>query len=259
MFKGGTSIVKGWKIEDRFSEDIDINLLPEIESTDSHRTKLCDCCEDAIRRLGLSWTDEVRHRREFNRFTVPYNPIFANKSLKMELQIEEVAHKRTKVRNTTYTVLCISNYIWNVLNRSQLINRLYEFELEPFSMPVQNMDVTFVEKCLSLANKYLEGVDLRVGRHLYDIYCMMTRGNLLSFDLNYAIAATKQCLVESKRDICLRQKESFKTILLRSLYSDFYMKDYNISLMSMKIKQDGVTYEMCKEAIIRLVTSLNDF
>ena len=87
----------------------------------------------------------------------------------------------------------------------------------------------------------------------------MTRGNLLSFDLNYAIAATKQCLVESKRDICLRQKESFKTILLRSLYSDFYMKDYNISLMSMKIKQDGVTYEMCKEAIIRLVTSLNDF
>lgn len=259
MFKGGTSLVKGWRIEDRFSEDIDINLIPEVESTDSSRTKLCNCCENAVRGLGLQWIDETRHRREFNRFTVPYDALFPNDILRKGLMIEEVAHKRTKVRNTTYEILEISNYIWDMYRGTSAEQSLYNYGLSPFKMPVQNMDVTFVEKCLSLANKYLENSSLRVGRHLYDIYCMITRGNLLSFDLNYVISETKSCLIESKRDICLRQVESFKTILLRSLYSDFYMQDFNMNLMIMKVVQDNVSYQMCKELLIDLLLRLNDF
>lgn len=260
MFKGGTSLVKGWRIEDRFSEDIDINLVPEIESTDSHRMKLCSCCENAILSLGLKWTDDIRHRREFNRFTVPYNSFFSrNNILRDGLMIEEVAHKHTKVKNTTYTVLPISNYIWDAFAHTEWCDKLYALGLSPFNIPVQNMDVTFVEKCLSLSNKYLEGNSFRVGRHLYDIYCMINRGNLLQFDLNYAIRATKVCLAESKRDICLRQNMSFKTIFVRSLLSDFYKDDYNNNLMNMKIKQDNVTYEMCKRDILNLVSRLEEF
>lgn len=40
MFKGGTSLSKAWGVISRFSEDIDLNLRPDVESTDGHRKKM---------------------------------------------------------------------------------------------------------------------------------------------------------------------------------------------------------------------------
>ena len=53
MFKGGTSLSKAWRVLNRFSEDIDLNLRPEVPFTDSHRTKLSNSIRYALDSLLL--------------------------------------------------------------------------------------------------------------------------------------------------------------------------------------------------------------
>lgn len=262
MFKGGTSLSKAWGILYRFSEDIDLNLRPEIQSTDSHRMKISNAVYNSIVELGFDYDRaKMGSRREYNTFIFDYNQLFSSVGLNSELKVETMANKKGKILNATYSMLRISNYIYDILcNYPQYHSSLEKYGLTPFMMPVQNMDVTFVEKIMSLSNRYLRGESHRLSRHLYDIYQMYTRGNLSSFDLNKCIYETKKHLLERTNDICLRQDRSAKSILIEALVTDFYMQDFNTITQSMKMNpNDGTSYEDCKNLLLSLLSNLYDF
>lgn len=262
MFKGGTSLSKVWGILQRFSEDIDLNLRPEIPSTDSHRMKFNNAVYDSILELGFIYDRaKMSSRREYNTFEFDYNPLFRSSYLNSVLKVETMANKKGKILNATYSMLRISNYIYDYLSREQkYLQSLEQCRLTPFSMPVQNMDVTFVEKVMSLTNRYLKGQSLRLSRHLYDIHQMWFIGNLRQFNLNSAMYETKIHLMERTNDICLRQDKSAKTILIEALNSDFYKQDFNEVTQGMKMNpNDGITYEICKNTLLNIVSMMNDF
>lgn len=262
MFKGGTSLSKAWGILQRFSEDIDLNLKPEIPSTDSHRMKFSNAAYDSIIELGFNYDREkMGSRREYNTFEFPINLRSSNASIRDIMKIETMANKKGKILNATYSMLRISNYIYDYLSREQkYLQSLEQCRLTPFSMPVQNMDVTFVEKVMSLTNRYLKGQSLRLSRHLYDIHQMWFIGNLRQFNLNSAMYETKIHLMERTNDICLRQDKSAKTILIEALNSDFYKQDFNEVTQGMKMNpNDGITYEICKNTLLNIVSMMNDF
>ena len=262
MFKGGTSLSKAWRVLNRFSEDIDLNLRPEVPSTDSHRTRLANSVSLALDTLDLDYDkSSIYSRREYNTVLAKYNCSNKSSYLLSDLKIETMANKRGKILNATYTNLPISNYIWDAMGSNPKYRQVFvSFGLEPFYMPVQNMDVTFVEKVMSLTNNYIRGRSERLSRHLYDIYCMGIFGNLMSFNLASTMSLTKKYLMERNNDICLRQDRPASQILIEALRSDFYLYDFNNSTTVMKFnKNDGVTYEMCRDYLLQLATNLGTF
>ena len=262
MFKGGTSLSKAWRVLNRFSEDIDLNLRPEVPSTDSHRTRLANSVRFALDTLDLDYDkSSIYSRREYNTVLAKYNCSNKSSYLLSDLKIETMANKRGKILNATYANLPISNYIWDAMGSNPKYRQVFiSFGLEPFYMPVQNMDVTFVEKVMSLTNNYIRGRSERLSRHLYDIYCMGIFGNLMSFNLASTMSLTKKYLMERNNDICLRQDRPASQILIEALRSDFYLYDFNNSTTVMKFnKNDGVTYEMCRDYLLQLATNLGTF
>lgn len=258
MFKGGTSLSKAWGILPRFSEDIDLNLLPEVPSTDSHRQKFVRSVYKSLIDMGFNYDyNKIASRREYNTFEQPYDALFKNSVLNKNIIVETMANKRGKILNATYTPRLISNYIWDALSTNpKAANTLKQFGLDPFVVNTQNMDVTFVEKVMSLTNRYLKGESNRLSRHLYDIYYMWTFGNLSSFNLRQTMSETKSHLLERTNDICLRQDRPACMILLEALQSDFYKYDFNNVTMGMKFKQDVITYEMCRDLLVYIVTKV---
>lgn len=258
MFKGGTSLSKACGILPRFSEDIDLNLLPEVPSTDSHRQKFARSVYKSLIDMGFDYDyNKIASRREYNTFEQPYNALFKDAYLNDNLKIETMANKKGKILNATYTPRLISNYIWDALSTNpKAANTLKQFGLDPFVVNTQNMDVTFVEKVMSLTNRYLKGESNRLSRHLYDIYYMWTFGNLSSFNLRQTMSETKSHLLERTNDICLRQDRPACMILLEALQSDFYKYDFNNVTMGMKFNQDGITYEMCRDLLVYIVTNI---
>lgn len=262
MFKGGTSLSKAWRVLNRFSEDIDLNLRPEVPSTDSHRTKLANSVRFALDTLDLDYDkSSIYSRREYNTVLAKYNCSNKSSYLLSDLKIETMANKRGKILNATYANLPISNYIWDAMGSNPKYRHvLVSFGLEPFYMPVQNMDVTFVEKVMSLTNNYIKDRSERLSRHLYDIYCMGMFGNLMSFNLASTMSLTKKYLMERNNDICLRQGRPASQILIEALRSDFYLYDFNNLTTAMKFsKNDGITYEMCRDYLLQLATNLGTF
>lgn len=262
MFKGGTSLSKAWRVLNRFSEDIDLNLRPEVPSTDSHRTRLANSVRFALDTLDLDYDkSSIYSRREYNTVLAKYNCSNKSSYLLSDLKIETMANKRGKILNATYVNLPISSYIWDAMGSNPKYRQvLVSFGLEPFYMPVQNMDVTFVEKVMSLTNNYIRGRSERLSRHLYDIYCMGIFGNLMSFNLAHTMSLTKKYLMERNNDICLRQGRPASQILIEALRSDFYLYDFNNLTTAMKFsKNDGITYEMCRDYLLQLATNLGTF
>lgn len=264
MFKGGTALSKGWEITRRFSEDIDINLRPDVESTDSSRMRICNTCKKVLEEMSLTWLNPERigSRREFNRFNVPYAAQFGRSDgMRNELQIELVARKRNKVKSTTCIDAMVSSYIWQAYSGNlRACEQLKEYGLAPFKIPVQNLDVTFVEKCLSLANHYITNTPERVSRHLYDIHCMWHFGNLSTYNLQHVIEAVKMYLKDSYVDKALRGDQSFKSYLVELLCCDFYYNDFVQYTESMKMRvDDGISYFICKETLWGILSRLYDF
>lgn len=257
MFKGGTSLSKAWGILPRFSEDIDLNLLPEVPSTDYHRQKFARSVYNALTDMGFNYDySKIASRREYNTFEQPYNALFSDIYLNDNLKIETMANKKGKILNATYTPRLISNYIWDAFSTNpKVADTLRQHSLDPFIVNTQNMDVTFVEKVMSLTNRYLKNESYRLSRHLYDIYYMWTFGNLSSFNLRQTMLETKSHLLERTNDICLRQDVPAYTILLDALRCDFYKYDFNNVTAGMKFQQDNVTYEMCRDLLVNIVTN----
>lgn len=177
------------------------------------------------------------------------------------MKVETMANKKGKILNATYTMLRISNYIYDAFcNNPQYQSSLEQYGLCPFMMPVQNMDVTFVEKVMSLTNRYLRGESFRLSRHLYDIYQMWNIGNLRQFNLNNTMYETKIHLMERTNDICLRQNRPAKAILLEALRTNFYRQDFNEVTQQMKMNpNDGITYEACRGTLEYIINMMNNF
>lgn len=258
MFKGGTSLSKAWGILPRFSEDIDLNLLPEIPSTDSHRQKFARTVYKSLLDMGFNYDySKVKSRQEYNTFEQPYNAIYKDNYLNENIKIETMANKRGKILNATYTPRMISNYIWDTMGTNpKYSNILTNFGLDPFEINTQNMDVTFVEKVMSLTNRFIRGESFRLSRHLYDIYYMWNYGNLSVFDLCTTMTLTKQHLMERNNDVCLRKELPAYNYLMQALKSDFYKDDFNNITIGMKFNiNDGVTYEMCRDLLINIINT----
>lgn len=223
IFKGGTSLSKCYKLINRFSEDIDLNIQGEKKPSESKRRKLKTNIVSSIEKYNfiLENTDDIRSRRDFNKYIISYPTEFTSKFLKQQLIIETAVF----LRSYPCKKLFASSYIYDFLLKNNRNDIIDEYGLELFELNVQTAERTMIDKLYALGDYYLNDTIKGHSRHIYDI-CKLLK--IVKID-NELKKLREQVRIERMNDKqCPSAKEDvdFKKLLADIVAKDVYKSDY---------------------------------
>lgn len=167
IFKGGTSLSKCYKIIKRFSEDIDFGFECENHATEGERKGIKAAIVSTIDEFGFTLTnsENIRSRRDYNKYYISYPFEFAGESLKQDLIVETSVF----VRAYPSVRAVASSFIYDYLLQENRVDIIEKFNLYPFELQVQNLDRTFIDKIFAVGDYYLSGKIVEHSRHIYDL------------------------------------------------------------------------------------------
>ena len=224
VFKGGTSLSKCHKVINRFSEDIDLTVEYETKPSEGKRRSLKKNIVDTIEKFGLVLAnpDEIKSRREFNKYIVDYPSIFTQAGLKNHLQIETMI----KIRAYPNQEMNAASLIYDYFVKKGFSELIDEYELAPFTIKVQSAERTFVDKIFALADYYLADNVTEHSRHIYDLYKLLDKVQL---DEQLRILFENVRIEREPHQVCLSAKESIKmsSLLKEIVDTDAYKEDFN--------------------------------
>ena len=224
VFKGGTSLSKCHKVINRFSEDIDLTVEYETKPSEGKRRSLKKNIVDTIEKSGLVLAnpDEIKSRREFNKYIVDYPSIFTQAGLKNHLQIETMI----KIRAYPNQEMNAASLIYDYFVKEGFSELIDEYELAPFTLKVQSAERTFVDKIFALADYYLADNVTENSRHIYDLYKLLDKVQL---DEQLKILFENVRIEREPHQVCLSARESIKmsSLLKEIVDTDAYKEDFN--------------------------------
>jgi predicted nucleotidyltransferase component of viral defense system len=239
IFKGGTSLTKCYKIINRFSEDIDLNVDTEsAKLTEGDRKKLKRDILNVISETGfeLKNPDDVRSRREFNRYIIGYPTVFQNEFLKPDLIVETAVF----IKSFPTEKMLASSFIYDFLNEHNAENEIKEYQLEPFLVKVQSLERTFLDKVFAIADYYLSDTVDSHSRHIYDLYKLYPlimfneKFKLLINDVREARKPHIDSCLSAQNDVNLQE------LLQKIVDEETYKRDYNAITVALLF--DSVPY-----------------
>ena len=177
VFKGGTSLSKCHHAINRFSEDIDITFSDKLSQGERQKLKnqIIAGISEYLDLPIIDW-DKTRSRRDYNRYTFKYSPIegYVPESLiegvKMEVVLGSISFPTVEME--------VDSYIYQVLKADNM-DFIREYELEPFTMTLQSIERTFIDKVFALCDYYIKDDVNKHSRHIYDLYMLLPK---ITFD-----------------------------------------------------------------------------
>jgi len=254
IFKGGTSLSKGWKLIERFSEDIDIALSPEAfgmsylpQPSHSYVKKLkrdgCAYTNNIIKsvlqneliQMGILESDfylvadDVQLNQPdkdpqtlFLHFKSLFEPSgYLLDPIKIEFGVRALREPFSKVSINSILGENIGNDI---------------YKESPFKVVAVEPRKTFIEKMMLLHEKYLQGINIsnaeRQSRHLYDLYCMNKKGITKEVTNDHELY---QLLLQHRSNYVRLKTVDYSQMELKQVkfippneYQEFFKNDYNI-------------------------------
>ena len=237
VFKGGTSLSKCFRLIDRFSEDIDITFVERLG--ESRRKKLKYKIVGPIGdELGLNivnW-DDIESDKNCNNYKFGYRSVVpsAIPGMTSVIQLETALISQAFPTEEKE----IGNFIYDALKDD--VPNLADYGLAPFSMRVQSVRRTFVDKIFALCDYYMENKTKRFSRHLYDV-CKLYP--VISIDDEFAKLVEQVREHRKRLPICpaARDDVDIKKLITEFLDSGFYRQDYEET--TKVLVSDGITYE----------------
>ena len=184
IFKGGTSLSKAYKLIERFSEDIDLAVITNAESSNQIKTLIKKIEKELLDDNFQEVDDLLTSKGSAFRKTVHIYPVsqegdfgHAYEHIVIELNAFAKPHPFFSQKITTY----ITDFL-----DAQAPQMIKEYELEPFDVNVLDYRRTFCEK-LSAVARATSKVDEAFTelknkiRHLYDIYYLMQEKEIQTF------------------------------------------------------------------------------
>ena len=238
VFKGGTSLSKCYHIINRFSEDIDITFPEHIG--ESRRKKLkYNILKPISEELGMpiqNWNN-IQSDRDYNYYLFGYAPISEYPDvgllpgIKLETALISYAYPTEEKE--------VSSILYDTL-KNEIPDTLEEYNLLPFSMMVQSIDRTFIDKIYALCGYYMEGKSKRYSRHLYDIYRLYPQITI-NGEFNALVKDVRKH--RATLSICPSAKDEVDLYALidEFLNNEFYKRDYEE--ITRTLIADNVTYE----------------
>ena len=239
VFKGGTSLSKGFHVIDRFSEDIDITFKEHIG--ESRRKKLKNVVLKGIsEELGMpiaNW-EETQSDRDYNAYLFSYESVFGLQDDRLP-QYVKLETALGSYSFPTQTVE-IRNYIGDYLEGRGRVDLVERFSLGRFSMNLQTLERTYIDKVFALCDYYLQGKSKRYSRHLYDIYKLTP---LIAFNDGFAVLVREVREHRSKMRICPSADEAVDvpSVILEFCDNSFYREDYQA--ITDYFTKDAVSYD----------------
>ena len=177
VFKGGTSLSKGYRLVERFSEDIDILVVPGERgrgTTDKLMKAMAESAAEGIggSARGVGGSETGRHRAYEIGYPATREPTaLIRTSVLLEMGVRGGPHPHSPVP--------ISSLLGDVLEAAGTDLREFD-DLEPFEVAVLHPGRTLLEKLVlihALAQQLAAGtggsIDRRSGRHFYDVYQLL--------------------------------------------------------------------------------------
>lgn len=253
IFKGGTSLSKGWKLIDRFSEDIDIALSPEAFGK-AYQTHPSHSYVKELKRKGCAFTSTVIKEaleKELTSMGIAVDSV--------QIEAEEVSPvRRDKDPQTLYvrfsSLFAAGGYMLDPVKVEFGVRALREpfsnvkilsilgaetqstaYKEIPFDVMAVEPRKTFMEKMILLHEKYMRGIEPDAGqrqsRHLYDLYSMTKKG------IAEQVVADKELykrLLQHRAHYVRLKGINYTTMHLHSLkfipppeLQDYFRNDYN--------------------------------
>ena len=251
IFKGGTSLSKCYSLINRFSEDIDLNIDSDGKPTEGQRKALVTNVKNIIAdyNFELKNPDNIRSRRDFNRFEVDVHALFSSDYIKHDLVIETAVF----LRSYPNVKKSVSSYVYEYLKSIDRVDIIEMFELNLFGIQVQSVERTFIDKLFAICDYYIDGKTAEHSRHLYDLYKMSgvvaINSNLI--DLFKAVREERK-----NHKICFSAQDgvNIKKCLQEIIDKDIYKNDYEA--ITAPLIFDKVSYAAVKDNLQKIVNSI---
>jgi hypothetical protein len=238
VFKGGTSLSKGFKAINRFSEDIDITFDEHIG--EARRKKLKNVVLIGISEelnMPISNWDNTQSDRDYNAYYFSYESVFGLddrmlSSVKLETALGSYAFPTE--------IVPIGCYIGDFFIKRNRCDLAAQFVLDEFEMKLQSIERTYIDKIFALCDYYIQGKSKRYSRHLYDIYKLTGR---INFDDSFMKLYEEIREHRKKMGICPSAEAGVNVpVLIREFCNeDFYKDDYQA--ITSYFSDDFVAYE----------------
>ncbi len=251
VFKGGTSLSKCYNLIDRFSEDIDLTLDDEHFTQSKKRNsikELISVCDELGLELINKEAIEKHTHGNFNCYDIRYPIIFPLDDVKTELKVEMAYVQKCYPHEQGKAISYIGEFF--VKNGNEQVVKKYE--LDAFTVQVQSLERTLVDKVFAICDYYLSENAVRNSRHIYDISKLLTKVDVFDTNLKSLIENVRNDRKPNK--ICLSAQDgaNIPELLKKIVTTEFFRKDYDET--TSKLLTKAVSYD---EAIKSLQTVID--
>lgn len=171
VFKGGTSLSKGYGLINRFSEDVDIAIIHDNNKSGNE-------IKTIIRTVEKEMTQQLKELQvegitskgsRFRKSVFEYKS--KNKNNKLIVEVNSFTNP------FPFHKMVIKSFVFDFFAASGNEKFIEQFNLQPFEINVLNKEQTLMEKLVSLirfsfAENAVENISQKI-RHFYDLYFLM--------------------------------------------------------------------------------------
>lgn len=182
VFKGGTSLSKGYNLIERFSEDVDIAIINDKGKTGNEIKTIIRTIEKEIttdlKELQVEGVTSKGSR--FRKSVFEYvTTEKGNLNNKLIVEINSFANP------FPYKKLTIQSMVFDFLIQTNNENYIEQYNLQPFEVNVLSEEQTLLEKLVSLIRfsfkeNTVESISEKI-RHFYDIYYLIEHPECIEF------------------------------------------------------------------------------
>lgn len=202
VFKGGTSLSKGYNLINRFSEDVDLAIINRgNKSGNEIKTIIRNVEKEITEELTEIPTEGITSKgSKFRKSVFEYSAAEkGNANNKLIIEINSFANP------FPYNKLTINSMVYDFLVQTKNENYIRENNLQPFEVNVLSKEQTLLEKLASLIRaSYGEEHSVSISgkiRHFYDLYYLMMDSKCIEFTASADFKKKFEILLKQDKEI----------------------------------------------------------
>ncbi len=202
VFKGGTSLSKGYNLIERFSEDVDIAIINDKANTGNEIKTIIRTIEKEItpdlKELQIDGVTSKGSR--FRKSVFEYvTTEKGNSNNKLIVEINSFANP------FPYKKLTIQSMVFNFLMQTRNEKYIEQHNLQSFEVNVLSKQQTLLEKMVSLIRfsfkeNTVESISEKI-RHFYDLYCLIQHPECIEFVASGSFKKQFDAILQHDREI----------------------------------------------------------
>ncbi|MFD1451361.1 MULTISPECIES: nucleotidyl transferase AbiEii/AbiGii toxin family protein [Oceanobacillus] len=257
IFKGGTSLSKCYDAINRFSEDIDLTIDFEADKlTSGPLRRIQEPLKNSIRKTGekLGFTllnsEPIRLGRIFNQYRLGYNSVYTDR-VNSQMLDHILIETMLAYRSFPYEIKHVSNYITKFLKKEYLTNIIDDYNLQPFTMRIQSIDRTFLDKLFAVCDYHYDKDYSRKSRHIYDIHMIYKSNQIDTENLLPLLKQVIETRRTGKKTYSCQVGFRFFDVLQEIINNDAFKEDYETN--TSEFLSDYVDYETSIKSLQEII------